>query len=91
MAVVWNDERMTPERLIQLLEQEHRHWLETALAFERLKTYLTGTFSLQDADDNVRQCKQRAQALEETIRQLREEYGTSQSGPGQFTTMLMIQ
>lgn len=73
MALIWNDEKFSPERVIKMLEQQRQHWLETADAFERLKTYLTGTFSLHDAEENARTCRKRAQDLECTIKRLREE------------------
>ena len=74
MAVIWNDERLTPERMIQLLEDQRKHWLATAESFERLKTYLSGTFSLKDAEGSAQNCRLRAAALERTIKQLREQY-----------------
>lgn len=73
MAVIWNDERLTPERVIELLEEQRKYWLETADTFERLKTYLSGTFSLQDAENSARTCCARATALEQRIQQLREQ------------------
>lgn len=61
---------MTPEHMIKVLDEERRNWLETADAFDRLKTYLTGTFSLRDADGNAQLCRQRAEKLQEIINQL---------------------
>ena len=63
MAIIWNNEQMTPERVLALLKREKEHWLDTAMAFERLKTYLTGTFALQDAEQRARNCRARAEAL----------------------------
>jgi hypothetical protein len=74
MAVIWHDERITPERMLQILEEQRRHWLETANAFDRLKTYLTGTFSLQDADGNASSCRVRADQLQVVIDQLRAQH-----------------
>ena len=71
MAVIWNDERMTPQRMIKVLEDQRRQWLETAIAFDRLKTYLTGTFSLQDAEGNSHACRVRAEQLQVMIEQLK--------------------
>jgi hypothetical protein len=73
MAVIWNDERMTPERMMKVLEDQRRQWLETAIAFDRLKTYLTGTFSLQDAEGNAHACRVRADQLQVMIEQLKQE------------------
>jgi hypothetical protein len=73
MAVIWNDERMTPERMMKVLEDQRRQWLETAIAFDRLKTYLTGTFSLQDAEGNAVACRVRADQLQVMIEQLKQE------------------
>lgn len=70
MAVIWHDERMTPERMLKVLIDQKRQWNETAEAFERLKSYLTGTFSLQDAEGNVHACRQRAEQLQVMIDQL---------------------
>ena len=61
---------MTPERMLRVLEEQRRHWVETAAAFERLKTYLTGTFSLQDAEGNAQACQVRAEQLQQMIQQL---------------------
>jgi hypothetical protein len=91
MAVIWNDDSMTPERLIKVLEEQRRHWLETATSFERLKTYLSGTFSLQDAEGNARACRVRAEALERTIQQLRAEYRIQPPVPPQDAPLLFIQ
>jgi hypothetical protein len=71
MAVIWHDERMTPDRMLKVLQEQQRNWLEAAVAFDRLKTYLTGTFSLQDAEGNARACRVRAEQLESLIQQLR--------------------
>jgi hypothetical protein len=73
MAIIWNDDRISPERLLAVLKKEREHWLETADAFERLKTYLTGTFSLQDAEQRARSCRQRAEALGDLIKTLEEQ------------------
>jgi hypothetical protein len=70
MAVIWHDERMTPERMLKVLQDQQRQWLETAVAFDRLKTYLTGTFSLQDAEGNAHACRVRADQLQVMIEQL---------------------
>jgi hypothetical protein len=71
MAVIWNDERITPERMMKVLQDQQRQWLETAIAFDRLKTYLTGTFSLQDAEENARACRVRSEQLQVMIDQLK--------------------
>jgi hypothetical protein len=71
MAVIWNDERMTPERMLKVLEDQRRQWLETAVAFDRLKTYLSGTFSLQDAEGNAHACRVRAEQLQLMIERLK--------------------
>lgn len=73
MAIIWNDERLTPERMLGILRKEREHWLETAAAFERLKTYLTGTFSLQDAEQRAQNCRERAEALGKLIKTLEEQ------------------
>ncbi len=73
MAVIWHDERMTPERMLKVLIDQQQQWRETADAFERLKSYLTGTFSLQDAEGNVHACRQRAEQLQVMIDQLRQQ------------------
>ena len=73
MAVIWHDERMTPERMLKVLIDQQRQWRETADAFDRLKSYLTGTFSLQDAEGNAHACRQRAEQLELMIQQLRQQ------------------
>lgn len=70
MAVIWHDERLTPERMLKVLIDQQQHWRETADAFERLKSYLTGTFSLQDAEGNAHACRQRAEQLQAMIDQL---------------------
>lgn len=91
MALIWNDERLTPERLIKLLEDQRKHWLETAASFERLKTYLSGTFSLQDAEGSAHNCRARAEGLERTIKQLRDQYDIHPFVPPQDTPLLTIQ
>jgi len=73
MAIIWNDERLTPERMLGILKKEREHWLETADAFERLKTYLNGTFALQDAEERARNCRVRAEALGELIKTIEEQ------------------
>ena len=73
MAVIWHDERMTPERMLKVLLDQQQQWNETAAAFERLKSYLTGTFSLQDAEGNAHACRQRAEQLQAMIDQLRQQ------------------
>ena len=73
MAVIWHDERMTPERMLKVLIDQQQQWKETAEAFERLKSYLTGTFSLQDAEGNALACRQRAEQLQAMIDQLRQQ------------------
>ena len=91
MAVIWHDERITPERMIALLEDQRQHWLETAAAFDRLKTYLTGTFSLQDAEGSAKNCRSRAAHLERTIKKLREQCDIYPPMPPQDTPLLFIQ
>ena len=93
MAIIWNDERIGPERLLAVLKQEREHWLETAEAFERLKTYLTGTFSLQDAEQRARNCRQRAEALGALIKTLEEQLKEGKFIPKPPTglTQFMIQ
>jgi hypothetical protein len=71
MAVLWTDERLTPERMLRLLEEEHDRWIETAAAFERLKPYISGTFSLEDANSSTQNCRARAAYLEKLIKELR--------------------
>lgn len=73
MAIIWNDERLTPERMIGILKKERDHWMETAAAFERLKTYLNGTFALQDAEERARNCRDRAEALGRLIKTMEEQ------------------
>jgi hypothetical protein len=73
MAVIWHDETITPERMLAILEDQQRQWIETAAAFDRLKTYLTGTFSLQDADGNSHACRVRAEQLQALIEQLQQQ------------------
>jgi len=73
MAIIWNDERMTPERIVGILKKEREHWLETAEAFERLKTYLNGTFALQDAEQRARNCRERGEALGRLIKTIEEQ------------------
>lgn len=73
MAILWNDERLTPERMVSILKKERDHWIETAAAFERLKTYLTGTFSLQDAEQRARNCRTRAEALDKLIKTIEDQ------------------
>jgi hypothetical protein len=91
MAIIWNDERLTPERMIQLLEDQRKHWLATAESFERLKTYLTGTFSLKDAEGSAQSCRMRAAALERTIKNLREQYEMPPMAPPADPPLLLIQ
>jgi hypothetical protein len=73
MAIIWNDERLTPERMIGILKKERDHWMETAAAFERLKTYLNGTFALQDAEERARNCSDRAEALGRLIKTMEDQ------------------
>jgi len=73
MAVIWHDDTITPERILTVLEEQRRQWLETADAFDRLKTYLTGTFSLQDAEGNSNACRVRAEQLQVLIQQLQQQ------------------
>ena len=73
MAIIWNDDRLTPERMLAILKKEREHWLETAAAFDRLKTYLTGTFSLQDAEQRARNCRTRAEALDRLVKTMEEQ------------------
>jgi hypothetical protein len=73
MAILWNDERLGPERMLKILTREREQWLETAADFDRLKTYLTGTFSLQDADQRAQNCRLRANALLNLIQTLEEQ------------------
>jgi hypothetical protein len=73
MAVIWHDETITPERMLTVLEDQRRQWIETADAFDRLKTYLTGTFSLQDAEGNSHACRVRAEQLHVLIEQLQQQ------------------
>ncbi|MGZ4788671.1 MAG: hypothetical protein ACXVZV_06410 [Terriglobales bacterium] len=73
MAIIWNDDRLTPERMLAILKKEREHWLETAAAFERLKTYLTGTFALQDAEQRARNCRTRAEALDRLAKTMEEQ------------------
>jgi hypothetical protein len=93
MAIIWNDDRLTPERMLSILKKEREHWLETAEAFERLKTYLNGTFALQDAEERARNCRGRAESLAELIKTLEEEVGKSTFLPKPPTgfTQFMIQ
>jgi len=92
MAIIWNDDRLTPERMLGVLKKEREHWLETAEAFERLKTYLTGTFALQDAEQRARNCRVRAEALEQLINTLTEEVKSTKfvpKPPGGFSTFMV--
>ena len=73
MAIIWNDERLTPERMLGILRKEREHWLETAAAFERLKTYLNGTFALEDAEQRARNCRTRSEALDRLIKTIEEQ------------------
>ncbi len=92
MAIIWNDDRLTPERMLAVLKKEREHWLETADAFERLKTYLTGTFALQDAEQRARNCRVRAEALDQLIKTLTEEVKSSKfvpKPPSGFSTFMI--
>ncbi len=73
MAIIWHDETLTPERMLKLLEDQQQQWLDTAVAFDRLKTYLSGSFSLQDAEGNANACRARAESLNHAIQSLREQ------------------
>ena len=75
MAILWNDERLTPERMLNLLKKEREHWIETAASFERLKTYLSSTFALEDAEQRARNCRSRADALGRLIDTIEEQLG----------------
>ena len=81
MAIIWNDDRMTPERMVSILKKEREHWLETATAFDRLKTYLNGTFALQDADQRARNCRTRAEALDKLIKTIQEQIKADKFSP----------
>ena len=81
MAIIWNDERLTPERMVGILKKEREHWLETAAAFERLKTYLNGTFALQDAEQRARNCRDRADALGRLIKTIEEQIKADNFNP----------
>jgi hypothetical protein len=92
MAIIWNDERMTPERMLAVLKKEREHWLETADAFERLSTYLNSTFALQDAEQRVHNCRERADALGELIKTVEEQINDGQlppKPPTGFTTFMI--
>ncbi|HUN88030.1 MAG TPA: hypothetical protein VMU28_04540 [Terriglobales bacterium] len=93
MAIIWNDDRISPERVLTVLKKEREHWMETADAFERLKTYLTGTFSLEDAEQRARNCRQRAEALSGLIKTLEEQIKEDRFAPKPPTgfTQFMIQ
>jgi hypothetical protein len=91
MALIWNDGRLTPERMIEILERERTQWLETAESFDRLKTYLTGTFSLRDAEGSSELCRRHAAALSRTIALLRQEYQQPPIVPPRFPSTLFIQ
>lgn len=89
MAIIWNDERLTPERMIGILKKERDHWMETAAAFERLKTYLNGTFALQDAEERARNCGDRAEALGRLIKTMEDQIKADNfippiNGPAQY-------
>lgn len=71
MAVIWADERLTSAELARDLEIQRLHWLETASAFDRLKSNLAEPSALQYADDYARSCRLRADKLERLIRQMR--------------------
>jgi hypothetical protein len=92
MAIIWNDERMTPERMLAVLKREREHWLETAEAFERLSTYLNSTFALQDAEQRVRNCRARAEALGALIKTIEEQINEGYlppKPPTGFTTFMI--
>ena len=92
MAIIWNDDRLTPERMLAVLKEEREHWLETAEAFERLKTYLTGTFALQDAEQRARNCRTRAEALDQLVKTLQEEVKANKfvpKPPSGFSTFMI--
>jgi len=93
MAILWNDERLTPERVLAVLKKESEYWLETAEAFERLKTYLNGTFALQDAEERARNCRSRAEALAQLIKTIEEQLKEDKFIPKPPTgfTQFMIQ
>ena len=93
MAIIWNDERLTPERMLGILKKEREHWLETAAAFERLKTYLNGTFALEDAEQRARNCRTRAEALDRLIKTIEEQIkdGSFFPKPGTGFTTFMVQ
>jgi hypothetical protein len=91
MAVIWNDERLTPERVIELLEEQQKYWLETADSFERLKSYLSGTLSMQDAENSAATCRERARALEGRIRQMRDQCQIIPPLPPHDSPMLWLQ
>ena len=59
--------------MVTILKKERDHWMETAAAFERLKTYLNGTFALQDAEQRARNCRGRAEALDRLIKTVEEQ------------------
>jgi phosphopantetheine adenylyltransferase len=92
MAIIWNDERLTPERMLGILKKERDHWLETADAFERLTTYLNSTFALQDAEQRVKNCRARAEALCELIKTIEEQINEGivpPKPPTGFTTFMI--
>lgn len=92
MAIIWNDDRLTPERMLGILKKEREHWIETAEAFDRLKTYLTSTFALQDAEQRARNSRARAEALEQLIKTLEEEVQARKfvpKPPSGFTTFMI--
>ena len=74
MAILWHDEKLDPEAIVRMFEQERHAWLEMAEYIEKLKPSLVSGGVVSEATSHVHTCRARAEALKRLVARLCEQY-----------------
>lgn len=80
MAIVWQDDKLNPESIVELFERERKAWLEMADSIEALKPSLVSGGVAQQASGYVHDCRARAEVLKRLVSRLCEQFELSQKG-----------
>ena len=74
MAVLWHDEKLNPETVAKMFDDERRAWLETAEFLDRMKNSLISGGVALAATEQAMQCRARAEALKHVVVRICEQH-----------------
>ncbi len=81
MAILWQDDKLDPESIVNLFERERKAWLDMADSIEKLKPSLVSGGVAIQATNHIHDCRARAEALKRLVQRLCEQFHLPERHP----------